>query len=80
MEWAKTHVTRAAFLELHVAAHDLDYVGTLQQFLDEGLGNGHGAILTDRSSRAGLVAASAQRFAPSLRRTIAPGKQNQEST
>ena len=40
MEGAQSHVVRAAFLQLHVAADDFDHVGAGQQLLDERLGDG----------------------------------------
>jgi hypothetical protein len=56
---AQAHEVGAAFLELHVLAHDVDDVDTGQQLLDERLGDGHKrAIFADKdgSFRAGLGA------------------------
>jgi hypothetical protein len=47
MKRAQAHEIRAAFLELHVFAHDFDHVDARQQLLNERLGDGHGAIFAD---------------------------------
>jgi hypothetical protein len=47
MKGAKAHEIGAAFLELHVFAHDLDHVDARQQLLNERLGDGHRAIFAD---------------------------------
>jgi hypothetical protein len=44
---AQAHEVGAAFLELHVFAHDFDHVDAGQQLLDERLGDGHGLIFAD---------------------------------
>ena len=38
---AQAHVVGAPLFELHVAAHDLHHIRAGDQFLDEGLGDGH---------------------------------------
>ena len=45
MERAQAHEVGAPLLELHVAAHDLHNIGTGDELLDEGLGDGHGGIV-----------------------------------
>ncbi len=44
VEGAQPHEVGAALLELHIAADDLHHVGAGEQFLDEGLGDGHGLL------------------------------------
>ncbi len=39
MKGTQTHEVCATFLELNVLAHDIDYVNTGEQILNEGLGN-----------------------------------------
>ena len=51
MEGAQAHEIGAAFFQCHMAAHHLDHVGTGDEFLDEVLGNGHGAIVGDLGQR-----------------------------
>ena len=47
MKRAQAHEVSAAFLELHILAHDVDHVDAGQQLLDERLGDGHWGIFTD---------------------------------
>jgi hypothetical protein len=47
MEGAQAHEVGAAFLELHVLAHDVDHVDAGQQLLDERLGDGHRGIFAE---------------------------------
>jgi hypothetical protein len=42
MEGAQPHEVGAALFELHVATHHLDHIGTGDQLLNKGLGDGHG--------------------------------------
>jgi hypothetical protein len=55
MERAKTHEVGAAFLELHVLAHDVDHIDAGQQLLDERLGDGHRGIFADVWAGLGLA-------------------------
>jgi hypothetical protein len=55
MERAQAHEVDAAFLELHILAHDVDHVDAGQQLLDERLGDGHLAIFTDKTGLPGAV-------------------------
>ena len=59
MERAKPHEIGPAFLQLHVAADDVDHVSACQQLLNKGLGNGHG-----ESGVCGALFAHHNAFAP----------------
>jgi hypothetical protein len=52
---AQAHEVGAAFLELHVLAHDVDHVDAGQQLLDERLGDGHRGIFADVAGCPALV-------------------------
>ncbi|MCY1536030.1 hypothetical protein D9M68_714670 [compost metagenome] len=47
VERTQPHQVGSAFFQLDVAAHHVDHVDAVEQFLDEGLGDGHRGILTD---------------------------------
>ncbi len=69
---AQAHEVGAAFLELHVLAHDVDHVDAGQQLLDERLGDGHKrAIFADKdgSLRAGF-GANQHGFQRGVRQTV----------
>jgi hypothetical protein len=42
MKGAQAHEVGTTFFELHKAAHHVDDVDAVEQFLDEMLGDGHG--------------------------------------
>ena len=41
VKWAQSGEISARFFKLHMSPNDIDYVGSVQQFLDKGLGDGH---------------------------------------
>ena len=52
MKRAQAHEIGAPLFELHVATDDFNDVGSREQFLNKGLGDGHGAIVETSSDAA----------------------------